>query len=257
MDFSSNGIGIVFRDEPPAAPDRGEPALLVHGFASSARTNWADTGWLRTLSEDGRRAVVFDHRGHGGERQAARPGRLRHAADGRGRAPPARPPRHRARRRDRLFHGRARRRLPGAGGAGPRPLGRVRRARHPPRARRRPAVRHRRRHGGALARRPDGPDAAHVPPLRRGRRQRPAGPRGLHPRLAPDPHRRRRRPHRRALPRGGRHAGTPWRATRAAWPNCCRAARCSTSPTATTTPRSATGPSRRASAPSRFLSRRP
>ncbi len=66
MDFSSNGIGIAFRDEPPAAPDRGEPALLVHGFASSARTNWADTGWLRTLSEDGRRAVVFDHRGHGG-----------------------------------------------------------------------------------------------------------------------------------------------------------------------------------------------
>ena len=66
MDFSSNGIRIAFRDEPPAAPDRGEPVLLVHGFASSARTNWADTGWLRTLSEDGRRTVAFDHRGHGG-----------------------------------------------------------------------------------------------------------------------------------------------------------------------------------------------
>ena len=37
----------------------------MHGFASSARVNWADTGWLRTLAGDGRRAVAFDHRGHG------------------------------------------------------------------------------------------------------------------------------------------------------------------------------------------------
>ena len=66
MDFSSNGIRIAFRDDVPAAPDRGEPARLGHGFASSARTNWVDTGWLRALSEDGRRAVLFDHRGHGG-----------------------------------------------------------------------------------------------------------------------------------------------------------------------------------------------
>ena len=65
MDFDSNGLRIAFRDELPTAPDRGEPALLIHGFASSARTNWADTGWLKTLSEDGRRAVLFDHRGHG------------------------------------------------------------------------------------------------------------------------------------------------------------------------------------------------
>lgn len=65
MNFSSNGVGIAFRDEAPSAADRGEPALLVHGFASSARVNWADTGWLRTLSGDGRRAVAFDHRGHG------------------------------------------------------------------------------------------------------------------------------------------------------------------------------------------------
>ena len=65
MDFDSNGLRIAFRDEPPAAADRGEPVLLIHGFASSARTNWADTTWLRTLSDDGRRAVLFDHRGHG------------------------------------------------------------------------------------------------------------------------------------------------------------------------------------------------
>lgn len=69
MDFFSNGVRIAFRDEPPTpgpgAADRGEPALLVHGFASSARVNWADTGWLRALAGDGRRAVAFDHRGHG------------------------------------------------------------------------------------------------------------------------------------------------------------------------------------------------
>ena len=65
MDFDSDGTRIAFRDEAPAAADRGEPALLIHGFASSARTNWADTSWLRTLSDDGRRAVLFDHRGHG------------------------------------------------------------------------------------------------------------------------------------------------------------------------------------------------
>ena len=65
MDFDSNGLRIAFRDEAPAAPDKGEPVLLIHGFASSARTNWADTGWLKTLSDDGRRAILFDHRGHG------------------------------------------------------------------------------------------------------------------------------------------------------------------------------------------------
>ena len=65
MHFDSDGVGIAFRDERSTAPDRGEPVLLIHGFASSARTNWAETSWLRTLSGDGRRAVPFDHRGHG------------------------------------------------------------------------------------------------------------------------------------------------------------------------------------------------
>src|ERR1700712_475719 len=65
MDFDSDGLRIAFRDEVPQAPDRAEPVLLIHGFASSARTNWADTGWLRTLWDDGRRAVLFDHGGHG------------------------------------------------------------------------------------------------------------------------------------------------------------------------------------------------
>jgi pimeloyl-ACP methyl ester carboxylesterase len=65
MDFDRDGLRIAYRDEAPQAPDRAEPALLIHGFASSAQTNWVDTGWTRTLSDDGRRAVLFDHRGHG------------------------------------------------------------------------------------------------------------------------------------------------------------------------------------------------
>ena len=65
MDFISDGLRIDYRDAPPAGPDRGEPMLLIHGFASSARVNWVDTGWFRTLGDDGRRAIAFDHRGHG------------------------------------------------------------------------------------------------------------------------------------------------------------------------------------------------
>ena len=65
MDFVSDGLRISYRDEAPTRADRGEPALLIHGFASSARVNWVDTGWFRTLEGDGRRAIAFDHRGHG------------------------------------------------------------------------------------------------------------------------------------------------------------------------------------------------
>ena len=65
MHFVSDGLGIDFRDAAPTGADRGEPVLLIHGFASSARVNWVDTGWFRTLNEDGRRAIAFDHRGHG------------------------------------------------------------------------------------------------------------------------------------------------------------------------------------------------
>jgi pimeloyl-ACP methyl ester carboxylesterase len=39
------------------------PVLLVHGFASDSRRNWADTGWLRALAEYG--YVAVDLRGHG------------------------------------------------------------------------------------------------------------------------------------------------------------------------------------------------
>ena len=43
----------------------GEPALLIHGFASSAKVNWISTGWTSFLQEAGYRTIALDNRGHG------------------------------------------------------------------------------------------------------------------------------------------------------------------------------------------------
>ena len=43
----------------------GKPVLCIHGFASSAKVNWLDTGWVETLTGAGYQAIVFDNRGHG------------------------------------------------------------------------------------------------------------------------------------------------------------------------------------------------
>ncbi len=56
--------------------DRGEPILLIHGFASNHRINWINPRWVETLSKAGRRVVAFDNRGHGAEREALRSRRL-------------------------------------------------------------------------------------------------------------------------------------------------------------------------------------
>jgi pimeloyl-ACP methyl ester carboxylesterase len=63
--FSSRGVDIAFVDVPPLAHDLAEPILLIHGFASSHRVNWIETGWVKTLAQAGRRVVAFDNRGHG------------------------------------------------------------------------------------------------------------------------------------------------------------------------------------------------
>jgi pimeloyl-ACP methyl ester carboxylesterase len=63
--FSSDGVRIAFVDVAPEAPDRGEPILLIHGFASNHRVNWVDPRWVETLTKAGRRVVAFDNRGHG------------------------------------------------------------------------------------------------------------------------------------------------------------------------------------------------
>lgn len=58
--FLSDGVEIAYLDE-----GAGDPILLIHGFASNARVNWVDTGWVKSLVGDGRRVIAVDNRGHG------------------------------------------------------------------------------------------------------------------------------------------------------------------------------------------------
>lgn len=63
--FHSDGIRIAYIDVPAEGADRGEPILLIHGFASSHRINWVNPRWVDTLTKAGRRVIAFDNRGHG------------------------------------------------------------------------------------------------------------------------------------------------------------------------------------------------
>jgi pimeloyl-ACP methyl ester carboxylesterase len=67
--FSGNGVRIAY-----IAEGEGEPVLLIHGFASNARTNWRDTGWMRFLSGHGFRTIALDNRGHGASGKFYDPG---------------------------------------------------------------------------------------------------------------------------------------------------------------------------------------
>lgn len=58
--FNSGGVTIAYE-----TAGEGPPILLIHGFASTGRVNWWDTGWVKTLTDKGRMVVTFDHRGHG------------------------------------------------------------------------------------------------------------------------------------------------------------------------------------------------
>jgi pimeloyl-ACP methyl ester carboxylesterase len=58
--FTHDGVEIAFFDQ-----GRGEPIVLVHGFASNKEVNWVSPGWMTTLTGAGRRAIALDNRGHG------------------------------------------------------------------------------------------------------------------------------------------------------------------------------------------------
>jgi pimeloyl-ACP methyl ester carboxylesterase len=62
--FTSDGVRIAFVDEGPGN-GQAEPVLLIHGFASSVRYNWGETGWIAFLVRNGFRVVALDNRGHG------------------------------------------------------------------------------------------------------------------------------------------------------------------------------------------------
>jgi pimeloyl-ACP methyl ester carboxylesterase len=47
----------------------GDPVLLIHGFGSSGKVNWIDTGWVATLEEAGYQPITMDNRGHGASRK--------------------------------------------------------------------------------------------------------------------------------------------------------------------------------------------
>ncbi len=66
--FDSDGVEIAYRDE-----GEGEPILLIHGFASNVATNWVDPGWVRALTQSGRRVIAHDNRGHGGSEKLYEP----------------------------------------------------------------------------------------------------------------------------------------------------------------------------------------
>jgi len=57
--FDSEGLNIRYEDR-----GSGDPAVLVHGFASNAQNNWGITGWLDLLARD-HQVVALDCRGHG------------------------------------------------------------------------------------------------------------------------------------------------------------------------------------------------
>ncbi len=63
--FDHDGVEIAYIDVPPTTEDRGEPILLIHGFASTHAVNWVNTAWVRTLTHAGRRVIALDNRGHG------------------------------------------------------------------------------------------------------------------------------------------------------------------------------------------------
>lgn len=66
--FQNGSVEIAFLDE-----GRGEPIVLVHGFASSKEVNWVAPGWLATLNGAGRRVIALDNRGHGGSSKLYEP----------------------------------------------------------------------------------------------------------------------------------------------------------------------------------------
>ena len=63
--FDSDGLRLAYIDVAPHGRDRGQPILLIHGFASNHRVNWVNPRWVETLTHDGRRVIAFDNRGHG------------------------------------------------------------------------------------------------------------------------------------------------------------------------------------------------
>lgn len=57
--------GLFVEIHEPATDAGLRPVLLIHGFSSSSKLNWADAGWIARLQEAGRRIITVDLPGHG------------------------------------------------------------------------------------------------------------------------------------------------------------------------------------------------
>ncbi|MFC5384356.1 alpha/beta fold hydrolase [Aquamicrobium segne] len=62
--FTHQGFDLAFLDRQPVQ-GKGDPVLLIHGFASSHYVNWVSPGWFKTLNDAGYRVIALDNRGHG------------------------------------------------------------------------------------------------------------------------------------------------------------------------------------------------
>lgn len=62
--FNHDGFDFAYLDRQPAK-GKGDPVLLIHGFASSHYVNWVSPGWFKTLGDAGYRAIALDNLGHG------------------------------------------------------------------------------------------------------------------------------------------------------------------------------------------------
>ena len=58
--FQSDGLNLAYQSF-----GEGFPVLCIHGFASSGKVNWIETGWVEALTRAGYRAITLDNRGHG------------------------------------------------------------------------------------------------------------------------------------------------------------------------------------------------
>jgi pimeloyl-ACP methyl ester carboxylesterase len=58
--FMHDDVELAFLDE-----GQGDPIVLVHGFASNKEVNWVYTSWVSLLTQNGRRVIALDNRGHG------------------------------------------------------------------------------------------------------------------------------------------------------------------------------------------------
>jgi len=73
--FTNDGVELAYLDE-----GRGDPIVLVHGFASTKEVNWVQTGWISALTGAGRRVIALDNRGHGASSKLYEPSAYHSAA---------------------------------------------------------------------------------------------------------------------------------------------------------------------------------